>query len=432
MKKKLKISTLIIFAAAFLCMLSFCNLAYSQVTLSISKKFGERTKVAVAPFTGNTYKSKQVSSLLQKNLEFSGFFQMVPNQSFVVDQQTQDIKKGFIDFKGWQALTAEILIKGNTIISGNTLKIEYEVFSPSDQKRIFGKGYQSNANEVQYIVNTITDDILKHLTGNPPIFSKKIAFTTDYYKTKTIVVSDIACKKRTRLFNEKTLSITPCWFTGEDKLAYVSYRKRNPAIYIIDLKTGKNSTAIHLPGLNVSPNISPDGRFIAFTASKDGNPEIYVKDLKTNHLLRVTNNRAVEGDPTISPDGRSVAFVSNRYGTPQIFIQKGNEKPQRITYDGRYNTSPVWNPKGDMIAYASMKNGRFNIYVYDFKERVSFPIVESRGNDENPDWAADGRHLIYQSDRFGRSNIYAVDIFTRQEIQITKDFGKCENPSWQK
>ena len=85
-----------------------------------------------------------------------------------------------------------------------------------------------------------------------------------------------------------------------------------------------------------------------------------------------------------------------------------------------------------MIAYASIRKKGFDIYVYDIKERKSFPVVESRGNDDNPDWAADGRHLIFQSDRSGKSNIYAVDIFTRQEIQITKNFGNCENPTWQK
>lgn len=427
--KKIIFTTILVF---FISGLLPWNESSAQVKLTISKKFGERIRMAVPPFSGNSYKAQQLSSQVEKYLDFSGFFQSVANSSFVSDQHNQDMKNGFIDFKGWQAITAEILIKGKANAFGDSMDVEFEVFSTSDQKRIFGKGLRGKSGDLSFLACTIADEILAKLTGNPPVFSKKIAFTTNYYKVKTVVISDFSGENRVRLFTEAELSTSPRWFFGEDKLLYVSYRKKNPAIYLLDLEKRADNIVIHFPGLNVNPDISGNNRFVTFTASRDGNPEIYVKDISSGNYLRVTESRAVDGDPAISPDGKSVAFVSNRYGTPQIFIQEGASRLQRITWEGRYNTSPSWSPKGDMIAYASQTENGFDIYVYDIKEQKSFPVVESRGNDDNPDWSADGRHLVFQSDRTGTSNIYAVDIFTRQEIQITKSFGDCETPSWQK
>jgi len=117
----------------------------------------------------------------------------------------------------------------------------------------------------------------------------------------------------------------------------------------------------------------------------------------------IAEHKAVEGDPAISQDGKSVAFVSNRYGTPQIFLQKGNSYPKRITYEGRYNSSPSWSPKGNMIAYASLKNNKFDIYVYDINTGLTERItdgslgVPSDGDSKAPSMSSGGRFVGFES-----------------------------------
>jgi TolB protein len=422
-----KTTCFIIFAALFL----FSFNADAEIKFVISKNYAQKTKMAVTPFGEDKY-GKQIASEVEKYLDFSGYFEPLENRSFVTDQYREDKKTGRVDFKGWQAINTEILIKGKVKAEGILLEVEYEVFSVSDQKRIASKGFKGDTQEIPALVYAICDDILEKLTGNPPLFSKKIAFSTDYYKSKTIIISDFSCHKKKRILADQDLAIQPCWFNKSGKLAYVSYRKKNPAIYTYDPATGKSEVEVHFPGLNANPDVSLDDRYMAFTASRDGNPEIYVKDLRSGEFVRVTNERSVEADPSISPDGKSIAYVSNSVGTPQIYIVSKNTAPKRITFEGSYNCSPAWSPKGNFIAYSSRAGGSFDIYVYDVEKGQSYPVVEKAGNDDVPDWASDGRHLLFQSDRGGTWNIYAVDIYTKKEMQITKNFGNCENPSWQK
>ncbi len=62
------------------------------------------------------------------------------------------------------------------------------------------------------------------------------------------------------------------------------------------------------------------------------------------------------------PDGQRIAFESDRGGSQQIYVMSANGGgAQRISFgDGRYST-PVWSPKGDLIAFTKQKDGQFHI-----------------------------------------------------------------------
>jgi tricorn protease len=64
--------------------------------------------------------------------------------------------------------------------------------------------------------------------------------------------------------------------------------------------------------------------------------------------------------PAISPDGRTIVFCfhGNLWGVPAA---GGHAVP--LTVSAAHNTRPVWSPDGSRIAFASDRNGNYDVFV---------------------------------------------------------------------
>ena len=74
-------------------------------------------------------------------------------------------------------------------------------------------------------------------------------------------------------------------------------------------------------------------------------------DLENRVVQRITNHPSIDTSPSFSPDGKFVTFNSDRSGFQQIYIMKSDgSNVKRISFGkGLYGT-PVWSPRGDLIA----------------------------------------------------------------------------------
>src|SRR5205814_8193444 len=126
------------------------------------------------------------------------------------------------------------------------------------------------------------------------------------------------------------------------------------------------------PGLNTGASWSPAGRALALTMSYEGNSEIYRISPEDGRVLgRLTQSPAIDSSPSFSPDGSQIAFVSNRQGSPQIFVMSASGgNPKRVTFQGKYNQTPRWNPRTDkpLIAFTGRdERGVFDIFMLDLR-----------------------------------------------------------------
>jgi len=100
----------------------------------------------------------------------------------------------------------------------------------------------------------------------------------------------------------------------------------------------------------------------------------------------------------------------------------------RISFgDGVYST-PVWSPRGDLIAFTKQTGGEFQIGVMK-TDGSGERILSSGFQQEGPTWAPNGRVLMFFRDSAGGPKLVSVDLTGRNEQSIpTANF--ASDPAW--
>ena len=232
----------------------------------------------------------------------------------------------------------------------------------------------------------------------------------------------------------------PSWSPDGTKIAFGSVRDdENGDIYVMDAKDevnnetrapepdGNGDNVVRLtnnPANDHRPKWSPDGKHIAFYSNRKGddtpnnpeddNPEgdfeIYVMkpepESATNVPINLTNNAVLDGDPDWSPDGSKIAFESLRDGNYEIYVmnagglldENGNETktPSRLTNNSVFDARPAWSPDGTKIAFtrqlgildptAPLKTQNYEIYVMDANGSNPTRLTNSPLDDDFASW----------------------------------------------
>ena len=429
-------STRAITALAVLSTVLIAGTSISQISVTVSKKGAQRTRIAVPSFhqtagTPDSELSGGIAAVLSTDLDLSGYFTPLKKKKFVEETQADDIRTGKVHIGEWRRIGAEMVVKGKTSATVDGVNVECRVYSTATGQQIFGKRYRSAKSGLRDLAHRIADDIVFAVTGEKGIASTRIAFVAKHTGKKQIYVMDFDGSNARRLSQDKSICLSPAWSPDGQKVAFTSYRRHRPEIYIQSVASGAMRGVASYPGLNATGAISPDGKSMLLSLSKDGNPEIYLMGLMTGSLRRLTRTRSAEISPCWSPDGRRIAFVSDRSGGPQIYVMDlATKKTRRLTYEGSYNVSPDWSPKGDKIAYSSRRGRDFDIYVIDVNTGASQQVTSGSSGDDSPSWAPDGRHVVYESTRRYKSDLYVVDIYERTPVRITKWNFDSTSPSW--
>jgi Tol biopolymer transport system component/tRNA A-37 threonylcarbamoyl transferase component Bud32 len=140
---------------------------------------------------------------------------------------------------------------------------------------------------------------------------------------------------------------------------------------------------------------------LAYISGLQGGAQLTWFDRSGKTLGTVGSPMETRG-PAISPDGKTVAFerLDPQTGFNDIWLHdlaRGTDS--RFTFNSKNNLYPIWSPDGSYIAFASNRNGRFNVYrkatggtgqdeIVDRDALISFP----------DDWSPDGRYLLADSD----------------------------------
>lgn len=97
--------------------------------------------------------------------------------------------------------------------------------------------------------------------------------------------------------------------------------------------------------------------------------------------------------PAISPNGSTIAFT---YRGDIYTVPTTGGKASQLTTHAAYDTRPVWSPDGTQIAFASNRNGNFDVFRMD-KEGGAPTQLTTHSANEYPETFSDDTHILYSA-----------------------------------
>jgi len=211
----------------------FCAQAHSTIYLTVSGANVRRAKLALGvvhplPESGNTdpQLARNIREQLRADLEFSNLFEFISESSFSKYDVATDYNK--IKFEDYAPFGAAFTLKlAYRLVSGK-LSVEAYLFDIPGQKKIFGTKYQYPAVQYYKLVHAISQDILKELTGEKGLFSRRILMTCWAYPfkkspPKEVYAVDPDGRNLTQLTTDKTLSTSPSWMSDGKNISYTQF-----------------------------------------------------------------------------------------------------------------------------------------------------------------------------------------------------------------
>jgi eukaryotic-like serine/threonine-protein kinase len=202
----------------------------------------------------------------------------------------------------------------------------------------------------------------------------------------------------------------PAWSPDGKRIAFTGRRGAAVDIYVMNADgteqrrlTNQEESAV---GFN-RPAWSRDGKRLVFNSLV--RPDIYVINIDGTSLTNITNHEASEQGAEWSPDGRRIAFASDRDGQFQIYTMNPDGRDVvRLTFNGGKDQRPTWSPDGRRIAFHSIRDGDLEIYVMNADGSNEIRLTSNTGDDGHPTWSPDGAEIAFHRRVLGHGQIHVM------------------------
>ena len=402
-----------------------CGSAFAQFRVEVSGVGLTQVPIAITSFRGEESSPQKISTIVQADLERSGQFRGVDSSGAAMDEVARP------EVSTWRQKGADALVTGSiTRLADGRVDVRMRLWDVVRGQDMGGQSYAVVSGDLRLVAHRIADFVYEKLTGDPGIFSTRIAYVTKVGQTYNLWVADADGESAQSALKSAEPIISPSWAPNGQQLAYVSFESRKPVIFVHNVSTGKRRLVANFKGSNSAPAWSPDGTKLAATLSRDGGSQLYLMDATGGEPKRLAQNSSIDTEPTFTSNGKSIYFVSDRGGAPQIYrMASSGGNAERVTFTGTYNISPTLSPDGKWLAYISRVSGAFKLHVMDLATGVTNAITDTVA-DENPSFSPNGRLIIYATQQQGREALMTTTVDGKIKARLAGQNGDIREPDW--
>ena len=373
------------------------------------------TNAAVATPAGSTDAlGRQLAEVMTADLKNSGLFNPLG------PDRLKPVAYGEVtapQFDYWGGTGAQALVQGFVRANGDgTLTVGCYLYDVAARSELVRQGFVVTPADWRRAAHKCADTIYARLTGEGPYFDSRVVYVSETgskgRRIKRLAIMDQDGANHRFLTNGQSIVLTPRFAPNQQSIVYMSFIDDRPAVYVYDVGSGRQRLVVNNVSTTFAPRFSPDGRWILFSMATGGNTDIYRVSSGGGTPQRLTNAPGIDTGGSYSPDGSKIVFESDRSGGQQLYVMDADGSNQRrISFGGGRYATPVWSPRGDLIALTRV-SGNFRIGIMS-PNGSGEKLLTDDWQDEAPSWSPNGRVLMFfraSQGSSGKADLWSVDL----------------------
>lgn len=169
--------------------------------------------------------------------------------------------------------------------------------------------------------------------------------------------------------------------------------------------------AVALQDTPIPTPVDPSSEIVFLSIEENGYAHLFLFRSLTSEMMRISQGDWNDTAPALNPERTRLAFASDRDGDWDLYVMdlKSGEAKQ-VTNSLQYDSSPSWSPDGQWLAFETYQNENLEIAVVNVDTGEIVPLTQHPASDHSPAWAPDGRNVAFISNRGGNSDVWLANL----------------------
>jgi TolB protein len=293
--------------------------------------------IAVPDFGGDPLGAR-IAEVINADLARCGLFRPIPSGGFV---QSGASDAGTPNFANWKVTGAQALVTG-AVSGGGSVHVEFRLWDVLPEKQIQGTAYTTAPANWRRIAHIIADVIYERMLGEKGYFDTRIVYVSGTgpkdRRTKRLAIMDQDSENNRFLTDGGSLVLTPRFHPTRDEIAFMSFANSRPRVYTFDLGSGRQQVLGDFDGMTFAPRFAPDGGSVIMSVSRGGGAK------------RISYGSGRYATPVWSPRGDLIAFT--RLGSSfAIGVMHPDGSGERILSESFVVDGPTFCPNGRVLMF---------------------------------------------------------------------------------